>query len=231
MESNYDPQEINKFNQIASEWWDPNGPFKPLHALNPCRLNFIKNHVELTGKTVLDVGCGGGILSESLAKAGAHVTGIDMAQDALQIAKDHANMLQLPINYQQTTAETFAEHHAQQYDIITCMELLEHVPQPESLIQACARMLKPQGHLFLSTLNRTPKAFALAIVGAEYIIRLIPRGTHKFSQFIRPSELEALGRQANLTLKQLSGMTYNPFTNQAQLQTDLSVNYLAYFRK
>lgn len=228
---NVDLNEVEKFNSIASEWWDPHGPFKPLHQLNPCRLDFVKKYTKLSNKKVLDVGCGGGILSESLARNGAHVTGIDMAEDALQVAKQHASQSQLNIDYQHITAEEFAEQHAGQFDVITCMELLEHVPNPESLIKACARLAKPEGQLFFSTLNRTPKAFLLAIAGAEYVLRLLPRGTHTYSQFLRPSELENLGRQAQLSLAHLSGMKYNPLTEYAELCSDLSINYLAHFRR
>lgn len=229
MKPNLDPNEIEKFNKIANEWWDPNGPFKPLHQLNPCRLQFVKKYTDLNHKTLIDVGCGGGIFSESLAREGATVTGIDMAEDALKIAAQHAEQHQLSITYQLTTAEAFSEKHQHQYDIVTCMELLEHVPQPDSLMKACAKLVKPGGHLFFSTLNRTPKAFLLGIVGAEYILNLVPRGTHQYSHFIRPSELEALGRSAQLNLAHLSGMKYNPFTERAELGDDLSINYLAHF--
>ncbi len=231
MHPNCDQSEVEKFNRIASTWWALQGPFKALHALNPCRLAFIQSHATLIHKHVLDIGCGGGILAEGLAKAGAQVTGIDMAEAALQIAKTHAQHHALTIDYQHSTAEAFASQHAEKYDVITCMELLEHVPDPASLLQACYALLKPSGQLFISTLNRTPKAFLFAIVGAEYLLNLIPRGTHRYSQFIRPSELEACARQQGFTLAALRGVHYNPLTAQAALQTDVSVNYLAYFTK
>ena len=223
--------EIAKFDALASHWWDLEGEFKTLHQVNPLRLGFIEEHAGLLdGKRVLDVGCGGGILSEAMAAAGALVTGIDMAPSPLQIAALHAKGEHLAgkpeINYQQITAEEFAEEHAAEFDIVTCMELLEHVPDPGSLISACQKLCTANGHVFFSTLNRNPKSFLLAIVGAEYLTAMLPKGTHHYANFIRPSELSQSCRDAGLTPQRLAGIHYNPLNRKFSLNRDVSVNYL-----
>ena len=223
--------EVEKFNQMATTWWDPNGPMKPLHQLNPLRLQFIQSHVPLVGKNVLDVGCGAGILTESMAAVGAQATGIDVSSDALTIGKRHAASQDLKIDYQQITIEALAAQSPQSFDVITCMEMLEHVPDPASVIKACHDALKPQGTIFFSTLNRTAIAFIKAIVGAEYILRLLPRGTHEYAKFIKPSELDAWARDANLSLIDLQGMIYHPFSQTFELGKDVSTNYLCCYRK
>lgn len=230
--SNVDDAEVAKFEALASCWWDKESEFKPLHEINPLRLNYIDEIAGLTGKTVLDVGCGGGILSESMAKRGATVTGIDMGGKPLQVAKLHALEAGIAINYQKISAEELAEQveteeGTQQFDIITCLEMLEHVPDPASIVNACARMLKPGGHLFLSTINRNPKAYLMAIVGAEYVLNMLPRGTHEYAKFIRPAELSRWVRSAGLEVKGSTGMTYNPLTKRYKLTArDVDVNYL-----
>lgn len=228
---NVDNNEIKKFAAAADIWWQTDGELKTLHDINPIRMAFICDKVELAEKNVIDVGCGGGILTESLARAGANVTGIDMANEVLQIARDHAQKSSLNIDYQLTPVETIAESHAEQYDVITCMEMLEHVPNPVDVINACARLAKPGGKLFFSTLNRNLKSYVLAILGAEYILKLIPKGTHEYSKFIKPAELEAWARAAGLTLNTLAGIEYNPLTKTCRLTNNVSVNYLAYFIK
>lgn len=229
-QGNVSEDELEKFAALSQEWWDPNGKCRPLHDLNPTRLQFITDRCRLSGKEVLDIGCGGGILSESMAKRGAKVTGIDMSTEILSVAIQHAESHQLSehLQYIQTTAEDYAEIHSASFDIVTCMELLEHVPHPISLIKACRKLVKPEGHLFFSTINRNLKSYLLAIVGVEYALKLLPRGTHQYEKFIRPSELDEWLRAADLKLQELSGMTYNPFTRQASLKEDVSVNYLAY---
>ncbi|MBL4851551.1 MAG: bifunctional 2-polyprenyl-6-hydroxyphenol methylase/3-demethylubiquinol 3-O-methyltransferase UbiG [Gammaproteobacteria bacterium] len=227
-QTNVDPQELNKFDAIAARWWDPEGECKPLHRLNPIRLRFIEERIALSGKQVLDIGCGGGLLSEAMASCGAKVTGIDMAASPLAVAKLHLLESGWTVDYQQASAEQFAEQHQGEFDVITCMELLEHVPEPSSLIAACATMLKPDGELFFSTLNRNAKAFIQAIIGAEYLLKLLPKGTHRYDRFIRPSELARWCREANIELKTLKGMGYNPLTQQFKLTDNLSVNYLAH---
>lgn len=229
--NNVDPQEIQKFNEFAKIWWDPNGDMKPLHQLNPLRLQFINEHAELNNKTVLDLGCGGGILTESLAKAGANAYGIDMSEKIIQVAKQHAEQNKLAINYQMISAEEFAQQHSQEFDVITCMEMLEHVPDPRSILQAAATLLKPQGKLFVSTINRNLKSYLMAIVGAEYVLRLLPRGTHEYAKFIRPSELRQWAFEAGFTLKKIKGMAYQPFTQEFSLTDDVAVNYLVCFEK
>lgn len=229
---NVNPEEISKFDELAARWWDTEGEFKPLHDLNPVRLNYVKAHCDLQGAEVLDVGCGGGILSESLAAAGATVTGLDASEKALGIARLHLHeSTAIDVNYVQSTAEQWAESHGARYDVITCMEMLEHVPDPSQVLRACASMLRPEGTLVLSTINRTPKAFALAIVGAEYVLNLLPRGTHEYASFIRPSEMASWAREAGLSLVSVDGMQYQPLNRQASVTQDVSVNYLACFRR
>ncbi|PJJ98742.1 bifunctional 3-demethylubiquinol 3-O-methyltransferase/2-polyprenyl-6-hydroxyphenol methylase [Lysobacteraceae bacterium NML03-0222] len=229
--NNVNPQEVEKFAALASRWWDKDGPQKALHALNPARLSYVARYQTLQGAKVLDVGCGGGLLSEALAKSGAQVTAIDMAAPLVEMAELHQLEAGLTIDYRVQTVESLAEEMPEQFDAITCMEMLEHVPEPASIIAACAKLLKPGGQLFLSTLNRTPAAFALAIVGAEYIARLLPRGTHDYRSFIKPSELAAWLRAAGLDLHDVSGLAYEPWRNAARLSTRVDVNYLACARK
>ena len=224
---NIDTKEVKKFDTLAYRWWDKEGSLKTLHHINPARLDFIETQISLDAQQVIDVGCGGGILTEALAKKGAHVHGIDASEKLIFIAKQHAQQSQLDITYQQCTAESLAKERTQQFDIVTCMELLEHVPDPQILVDACAQLVKPGGHVFFSTVNRTPKAFTLAIIGAEYIMNLLPKGTHEYSKFIQPAELDSCARHAQLKLKSLKGIHYNPFTKTCRLTNDLSVNYLA----
>ena len=225
---NADPAEIAKFEALASRWWDPQSEFKPLHEINPLRLDYIERHADgLDGKQVLDVGCGGGILSESMATLGAQVTGIDMGEAPLQVARLHGLESGVSVDYQRSTAEAFAEQHPGRFDVVTCMEMLEHVPNPASVIRACATLVKPGGVVIFSTINRNPKAYLLAIVGAEYLLRMLPRGTHDYDKFIRPSELESWARHAGLKMRDLTGMSYNPLSKQYSLGRDLAVNYLA----
>ncbi len=225
-QQNVDPAEISKFSDLAHKWWDKNSEFKPLHAINPLRLSYINNHADINSKTVLDVGCGGGILAEAMSKAGATVTGIDMAEASLNVAKLHALESELNIDYQMISAEDFAEQHAGTYDVVTCLEMLEHVPDPASIVQSCAKLVKPGGYVFFSTINRNPKAWLMAIAGAEHILRLLPKGTHEYSRFIKPSELGNHARSAGLSLLDISGMTYNPLTQHYKLGKDIDVNYL-----
>ncbi len=229
--SNVDTAEVAKFEALASRWWDRDSEFKPLHDINPLRANFIDEHSPVAGKKVLDVGCGGGILTEALAQRGAEVTGIDMGEAPLSVARLHALESGLDIDYRQITAEDMAEEAAGQFDVVTCLEMLEHVPDPASVIQACARLVKPGGHVYFSTINRNPKSYVFAILGAEYVLKLLPRGTHNYRKFIRPSELSRWMRGANLELKTLTGMTYNPLTKRYKLDKhDVSVNYLLHAR-
>ncbi|MEJ2362333.1 MAG: bifunctional 2-polyprenyl-6-hydroxyphenol methylase/3-demethylubiquinol 3-O-methyltransferase UbiG [Gammaproteobacteria bacterium] len=230
-QQNVDFGEINKFEALAARWWDPHSEFKPLHEINPLRLNYIDRRVGLQDKNVLDVGCGGGILSESMAQRGAQVTGIDMGEAPLAVARLHLHESGVDVDYQQSTAEDFANAHPDQYDVVTCLEMLEHVPDPGSVISACARLVRPGGHVFFSTINRNPKSFMFAIVGAEYLLRLLPRGTHEYNKFIRPSELENWIRDAGLNLRELTGMTYNPFTRRYSLGYDVDVNYLVHCQR
>ncbi|TKS54144.1 bifunctional 2-polyprenyl-6-hydroxyphenol methylase/3-demethylubiquinol 3-O-methyltransferase UbiG [Luteimonas yindakuii] len=229
--SNYRQSELDKFAALASRWWDPDGPQKPLHALNPVRLDYVARRVPLAGARVLDVGCGGGLLSEALAGAGARVTAIDLAPELVRVAQLHAREAGLDIDYRQQAVEVLADAEPGSFDAVTCMEMLEHVPDPGAILAACARLLKPGGRLFVSTLNRTPAAFALAIVGAEYVARLLPRGTHRYEDFIRPSELAAWLRDCGLELEDVSGMMYEPWRNRARLVARTEVNYLACARK
>ncbi len=225
--TNVDRSEIEKFSQLASRWWDAESEFKPLHDINPLRVDYIESQCDgLEGKKVLDIGCGGGILAEAMSKKGAQVTGIDMAAASLEVARLHLLESGLNIDYQKITAEQFAEDHPHTFDVITCLEMLEHVPDPASIVNAAARALKPDGTLVLSTINRNGKSFLLAIVGAEYIIRMLPRGTHEYEKFIKPSELAAAARQSKLNVTDITGMSYNPLTRSYRLGQDVDVNYL-----
>jgi len=228
---NIDRAELAKFEAIASRWWDPESEFRPLHDINPLRLNYIDERCNLSGKTVIDIGCGGGILSESMAKRGANVTGIDMGEAPLAVAKLHKLESGVEVNYLHSTAEAFAEQKPGSYDIVTCLEMLEHVPDPASVIKACAKLAKPGGHVFFSTINRNPKSFVFAIVGAEYVLNLLPKGTHDYKKLIRPSELSEWSRAARLSVTDVTGMTYNPFMKRYKLGRDASVNYLIHTQK
>ena len=232
MTNNVDNAEIAKFEALASRWWDRESEFKPLHDINPLRTNYIDENASLAGKRVIDIGCGGGILSEAMAQRGAIVKGIDMGEAPLNVAKLHLQESKLDIDYERITAEEIADREAGQYDIVTCLEMLEHVPNPLSVIQACTKLVKPGGHVFMSTLNRNPKAYLFAIIGAEYILNMLPKGTHEYSKFIQPAELNNYARQAGLETQELMGMTYNPLTKQYRLNArDVSVNYLMHTTK
>jgi 2-polyprenyl-6-hydroxyphenyl methylase / 3-demethylubiquinone-9 3-methyltransferase len=228
---NVDHAELEKFSALASRWWDPQSEFKPLHQINPLRLDWINGLAQLPGKRVVDVGCGGGILSESMARLGATVKGIDLADKPLKVAQLHGLESGVQVDYEAISAEDLAAREPATFDVVTCMEMLEHVPNPAATISACAAMTKPGGWLFFSTLNRNPKSFLFAIVGAEYVLRLLPRGTHEYAKFIKPSELADAARDAGLDLEELIGMTYNPFTKVYALGRDTDVNYLMAFRK
>lgn len=228
---NVDQSEIAKFNALANEWWNPKGPMKPLHALNPLRLAYVQKHVEIKDKNVLDIGCGGGILTESLAHAGANTTGIDMSEAAIHIAKQHAEKSGLHIEYQQIRSEDFATTHENHFDVITCMEMLEHVPDPSSIIHAAMQLTKPGGFVFFSTINRNVKSFLSAIVGAEYILNLLPKGTHQYEKFIRPSELTQWAEKHNLALCDIQGITYHLLKNEFTLTDSVDTNYLVMFQK
>ena len=226
---NVDPSEVAKFEALANRWWDKNSEFKPLHDINPLRSNYIDLHAGVAGKKILDVGCGGGILAEGLAQRGGEVSGIDMGEAPLEIAKLHALESGVEVNYQRITAEELAEQQPESFDVVTCLEMLEHVPNPASVIQACAKLCKPGGHVFFSTINRNPKAYALAVVGAEYVLNMLPKGTHEYSKFIRPSELSNWIRQADLSLQNMTGLTYNPITKNYKLNPrDVDVNYMVH---
>ncbi len=230
--SNVDQAEIAKFEALASRWWDKDSEFKPLHDINPLRSNYIDERSPVAGKKVLDVGCGGGILCEALAQRGAEVSGIDMGVAPLEVAKLHSLESGMAVNYRQITAEALAEQEAGQYDIVTCLEMLEHVPDPSSIIRACATLCKPGGHVYFSTINRNPKAYAFAVLGAEYVLKLLPKGTHEYSKFIKPSELALWVRQAELSMQHMTGMTYNPLTKRYKLKpSDVDVNYLVHTTK
>ncbi|PVZ20226.1 MULTISPECIES: bifunctional 2-polyprenyl-6-hydroxyphenol methylase/3-demethylubiquinol 3-O-methyltransferase UbiG [unclassified Pseudomonas] len=224
--SNVDHAEIAKFEALAHRWWDRESEFKPLHDINPLRVTWIDERVSLAGKTVLDVGCGGGILSEAMAQRGATVTGIDMGEAPLSVARLHQLESGVQVTYRQITAEALAAEAPGQFDVVTCLEMLEHVPDPASVIQACATLVKPGGQVFFSTINRNPKAYLFAILGAEYVLKLLPRGTHDFKKFIRPSELGAWSRTANLAVKDVIGLTYNLLTKHYKLARDVDVNYM-----
>lgn len=229
---NADPQELSKFSELAHRWWDPDSEFKPLHQINPLRLEWIDRLAGLAGKRVLDVGCGGGILSDAMARRGAEVLGIDLASRALKVAQLHALEAETPrIDYREVPVETLAAEQPAAFDVVTCMEMMEHVPDPSSVVDACARLLKPGGWAFFSTINRNPKSFLFAIVGAEYLLKLLPRGTHEYARFIRPSELAAWCRSAGLELLQARGLEYNPLTQRYRLSGDTGVNYMFACRK
>ena len=228
---NVDQRELAKFESIADKWWDLSGEFKPLHEINPLRLDYINRRAPLKGKRVLDVGCGGGILAEGLAHLGADVTGIDLAAATLAVAAAHAQESALTINYRHIAVEALAEDKPSGFDVVTCLEMLEHVPDPASIVAACSRLVKPGGHVFFSTINRNPKSYLLAIVGAEYVLNLVPRGTHDYLRFIKPSELGAWARHAELEVEDVSGLTYNPLTNHYKIDTDVAVNYFMHTQK
>ena len=224
--SNFDAAELNKFSELAHKWWDKTSEFKPLHEINPLRLNYIDNVASLKDKTVLDVGCGGGILSESMAEKGAKVTGIDLGEKALKVAQLHSLDSGVTVDYQLIAAEELAEQQPASFDVVTCLEMLEHVPDPASVVAACAKLVKPGGHVFFSTINRNPKAYLFAVIGAEYVLNMLPRGTHDYAKFIKPSELASWMRSADLSLVGQTGMSYNPLTKHYWLDSNVSVNYL-----
>jgi len=228
---NIDQQEVQKFSELAEKWWDKSGDFKPLHIINPLRASYIASKVDLVGKKVLDVGCGGGILAEALSDAGAIVTGIDAAGPGIEIAKLHAQENNKSINYQESTAEDLLKNSEEKFDIVTCLEVLEHVPDPKLLVQTCINLLNTDGDLFLSTINKNPRSWITAIVGAEYIFNILPKGTHEFDKFIKPSSLGSFVRSGSAQLIESKGMFYNPITHKAHLNNDLGVNYLMYAKK
>ncbi len=228
---NVDTAELKKFSELAHKWWDKTSEFKPLHDINPLRLNYIDNIVLLKGKTVLDVGCGGGILSESMATKGANVTGIDLGEKALKVAQLHRLESGEKVDYQLIAVEDLVKTHEASFDVVTCLEMLEHVPDPASVVAACAKLVKPGGHVFFSTINRNPKAYVFAVLGAEYILNMLPRGTHDYAKFIRPSELAAWMRASDLLLEDQIGMSYNPLTQHYSLNSDVSVNYIVHATK
>lgn len=229
---NVDSGEIAKFERMANRWWDPHGEFKPLHQMNPVRANYIDLHARVAEKRLLDVGCGGGLLSEAMAQRGAEVTAIDMGEAPLEVARLHALTSQLEIDYQQSSAETFSTQHLEDFEVITCLEMLEHVPDPESVVRACASMLKPGGHAFFSTINRTPKAYALTVLGAEYLLKWLPKGTHDYKKFIRPSELARWARSAGLHVNDVSGIHFNPLTKSFSINPrDVDANYIMHCHK
>ncbi len=229
--TNADPLELEKFSQLAHRWWDPNSEFKPLHEINPLRLDYINRIAPLAGKTVLDVGCGGGILAESMAAVGAQVTGIDLGDKPLQVAKLHLLESGREVEYRKVAVEELASERPGSFDVVTCMEMLEHVPDPESTVRACAQLVKPGGHVFFSTLNRNPKSYLFAVIGAEYVLKLLPRGTHDYAKFIKPSELAQFCRNAGLTVANLTGMSYNPLSKVYSLGRDTDVNYLVHCQR
>jgi 2-polyprenyl-6-hydroxyphenyl methylase/3-demethylubiquinone-9 3-methyltransferase len=223
---NADPAEIKKFSDLAHRWWDPSSEFRPLHEINPLRLEWINNCISLAGKNVIDIGCGGGILAESMARKGATVTGIDLSDKALKVADLHGLESGIHVRYEKIAAEDMANREPGQYDVVTCMEMLEHVPDPASIIRACAKLVKPDGHVFFSTLNRNAKSYLYAIIGAEYLLQLLPKGTHDYAKFITPAELSQAIRNASLQVNAIKGMSYNPISKIYSLNQDTSVNYL-----
>jgi len=226
--ANADPQELAKFSELAHRWWDPNSEFRPLHQINPLRLDWIDSVARVAGKRTLDVGCGGGILAEAMARRGAVVKGIDLAEKALKVAQLHRLESQVEVDYEAVSAEALAAREPAGYDVVTCMEMLEHVPDPASVVRACATLAKPGGNVFFSTINRNPKAYVFAIVGAEYVLRLLPKGTHDYAKLIKPAELARWCRDAGLEVREIIGMTYNPFTKIYSLNRNASVNYLVH---
>jgi 2-polyprenyl-6-hydroxyphenyl methylase/3-demethylubiquinone-9 3-methyltransferase len=230
-QANVDAAEVAKFDALAAGWWDPDGEFRPLHEINPLRLDWIRQNVELEGSKVIDIGCGGGILTESMALAGAAVTGVDMAESPLAVARLHQIESGAEIDYRQATAEEMARDHAGEFDVVTCLEMLEHVPSPAGVIASVHELLRPGGHAFFSTINRNPKSFMMAIVGAEYVLKLLPAGTHEYQKFIRPSEMDEWARLAGLELKASIGMHYNPLTREYSLGPGLDVNYLMHYHR
>ncbi|MBA4740087.1 MAG: bifunctional 2-polyprenyl-6-hydroxyphenol methylase/3-demethylubiquinol 3-O-methyltransferase UbiG [Burkholderiales bacterium] len=231
MNTNVDPSEIKKFETLAHRWWDPDGEFRPLHQINPLRINYIESLISLDDKNILDVGCGGGILAEGLATKGAHVTGIDMADKGLGVAKLHLHESKLNITYEKSSAEDYAGEHQGMFDVVTCMEMLEHVPDPGSVVRACSELVKPGGWVVFSTISKTPKAFLFAIVGAEHILRLLPKGTHEYKKFIKPSTLAKMALESGLEVEKTKGMGYNPITRVYSLNDQLDVNYILVARK
>jgi 2-polyprenyl-6-hydroxyphenyl methylase/3-demethylubiquinone-9 3-methyltransferase len=229
--SNHDPAEIARFDDIAQRWWDPRGEFRPLHVLNPVRLDYVDEKASLRGKRVLDVGCGGGILSEAMARRGAQVTGIDLAPQTIEVAELHALEGQLTIRYVREAAEAHAAHSAGAYDVATCMEMLEHVPEPESVLRALHDLVRPGGDIFVSTLNRNLKSYLMAVVGAEYVLNMLPRGTHTYERFIKPSELGGWARAAGLSVMDIAGLAYDPIQHTARRTGDVGVNYMMYLRR
>jgi len=233
MNSNVDYDEVEKFAVLAARWWDKDSEFKPLHDINPLRLNYIKDQCggSLKGKRILDIGCGGGILSESLANEGAIVVGIDLAEAGLEVAKLHLLESGFDIDYQFISAEDLTDSESESFDVITCLEMLEHVPDPSLIIDACSKLVKPNGRVFFSTINRNPKSYFFAIVGAEYVLNLLPKGTHNYEKFIRPSEIDGWARACNLSVSSMIGMTYNPITKKYKLSDDVSVNFISHYYK
>ena len=229
--ANVDPAEISKFDAAAPRWWDPDGEFRPLHDLNPARLDYIEARAGLSGRRVLDVGCGGGLLTEGMARRGAKVTGIDLAPGALEVARLHAMEAGVTVDYRQVAAEVLADTHRGAFDLVTCLEMLEHVPDPASIVRALAQLVRPGGDVICSTINRNARAFALAIVGAEYLLRLLPAGTHQYARLIRPSELARWARDAGLAVADLAGLEYDPLARKARVSADTSVNYLIHFKR
>jgi 2-polyprenyl-6-hydroxyphenyl methylase/3-demethylubiquinone-9 3-methyltransferase len=231
MMANADPQELNKFGELAHRWWDPNSEFKPLHDINPLRLGWIDRNCGLKGKRVIDVGCGGGLLSEGMAALGADVTGIDLGEKALGVARLHLLESGLKVDYRHIAAEEMAQAEPAAFDVVTCLEMLEHVPDPASIVRACAQMARPGGTVFFSTISRNPKAYLFAVIGAEYVLNMLPRGTHDYARFLRPAELARLCREAGLSVAEIVGMSYNPFARSYSLGSDTSVNYLIRARR
>jgi 2-polyprenyl-6-hydroxyphenyl methylase/3-demethylubiquinone-9 3-methyltransferase len=225
---NADPRELEKFSALAHRWWDPSSEFKPLHQINPLRLGWIDALAPLAGKSALDVGCGGGILAEAMARSGARVKGVDLSDKALKVAQLHSLESRVAVDYEAVSAEDLAARSPAAYDVVTCMELLEHVPNPGSTVRACARLVRPGGHVFFSTINRNLKSYLFAVIGAEYVLKLLPKGTHDYARFVRPSELARHCRDAGLAVREIKGMTYNPLTRTYALGTDADVNYLVH---